>query len=351
MNHNILITGAAGYIGGSVLADFLERTSGPINKANIFAVVRTEEQAQELHAAKLGVNVVQFDLADDQAVTQAVVENKIDLVIHTAGVIDHQPLSNLMKGLGELRATTGKDIYFVHTSVATLFTEDGGWSAGEVKDTNGLYEKEKEIGGPNHARLSNILVMDQAEEFGVTPFIIPVPLVYGRGTGKGRKLSVNIPAMVRASKRLRIVHKFDKDADLVQLYRLLTENILLGKPIPSGREGYYFATVHRVPWWDVMDRIAMAMHARGLVDEPTTKVWPSYDVAADTLGFPRLYIRAMGTSNGELVAVNGYKLGWQPKWTEEMFLESIDDEVQDVLELDTAQTSSLFTTLLPSSGN
>ncbi|KAJ0346032.1 hypothetical protein COL154_003046 [Colletotrichum chrysophilum] len=296
MSHNILITGAAGYIGGSVLADFLERTSGPINKANIFAVVRTEEQAQKLHAAKLGVNVVQFDLANQQAVAEAIVENKIDLVIHTAGVIDHQPLSNLMKGLGELRVATDKDVYFVHTSVATLFTEDGGWSSGEVKDTDGLYEKEKEIGGPNHARLSNILVMDQAEAFGVTPFIIPVPLVYGRGTGQGRKLSVNIPAMVRASKRLRVVHKFDKDADLVELYRLLTENILLGKPIPSGREGYYFATVHRVPWWDVMDRIAVAMHARGLVDEPTTKVWPSYDVAADTLGFPRLYIRAMGTS-------------------------------------------------------
>ncbi|KAJ0382175.1 hypothetical protein COL922a_013087 [Colletotrichum nupharicola] len=351
MSHNILITGAAVYIGGSVLADFLERTSGPINKANIFAVVRTEEQAQKLHAAKLGVNVVQFDLANQQAVAEAIVENKIDLVIHTAGVIDHQPLSNLMKGLGELHVATDKDVYFVHTSVATLFTEDGGWSSGEVKDTDGLYEKEKGIGGPNHARLSNFLVMDQAEAFGVTPFIIPVPLVYGRGTGQGRKLSVNIPAMVRVSKRLRVVHKFDKDADLVELYRLLTENILLGKPIPSGREGYYFATVHRVPWWDVMDRIAVAMHARGLVDEPTTKVWPIYDVAADTLGFPRLYIRAMGTSNGELVAVNGYKLGWQPKWTQEMFLESIDDEVQDVLELDTAQTSSLFTTLLPSSGN
>lgn len=51
------------------------------------------------------------------------------------------------------------------------------------------------------------------------------------------------------------------------------------------------------------------------------------------------------------MAVNGYKLGWQPKWTQEMFLESIDDEVQDVLELDTAQPSSLFTTLLSSSGN
>lgn len=125
------MTDIYGDSGGSVLADFLERTSGPINKANIFAVVRTEEQAQKLIAAKLGVNVVQFDLADQQAVAEAIVENKsmshplgyrnsttndflVDLVIHTAGVIDHQPLSNLIKGLGELRATTSKDVYFVH---------------------------------------------------------------------------------------------------------------------------------------------------------------------------------------------------------------------------------------------
>jgi hypothetical protein len=53
---------------------------------------------------------------------------------------------------------------------------------------------------------------------------------------------------------------------------------------------------HRIPWWDVMDRLAKALHARGLVKEPKARIWPSDEVAAETLGFPARYIRAMGTA-------------------------------------------------------
>lgn len=62
-----------------------------------------------------------------------------------------------------------------------------------------------------------------------------------------------------------------------------------------GEQGYYFAIVHRVPWWDVMQRIAEVLYASGLVTEPKPQVWPSDDMAADYLGFPRAHIRAMGT--------------------------------------------------------
>ncbi|KAL0941547.1 nad dependent epimerase dehydratase family protein [Colletotrichum truncatum] len=353
MSQNILITGAAGFIGGTVLANFIGLTEGPIAGTNIFAAVRSEEQIKKL--SKLSVNLIQLDLNDEQAVKEAILGNKIDIIVHTAGAVDPRPISNLVKGLGDRRKIKGQDTYFIHTSVATIFTEEGGWPAGEVKDTDDLFEKEKEIGGPNHVRLTNILLMDQAETLGVTAFNIPVPVVYGRGTGEGRKLSVNIPAFVRASMKHKIVYKFDKDgkppgvhvSDLADLYRLLTEKILSKEPIPSGRKGYYFATVHQLSWWEVMDRIAQAMYARGLVNEPTVQIWPNEDMAAESCGFPRLYLRAIGTSSGEHVPVNAYKLGWQPKWTREKFMESIDDEVQDVLELDRVK-ASLFDDILSS---
>lgn len=38
--------------------------------------------------------------------------------------------------------------------------------------------------------------------------------------------------------------------------------------------------------------------------------------------------------SGEIVPVNAYKLGWQPKWDQERMLASMDDEVQAVLDLD-----------------
>jgi hypothetical protein len=83
---------------------------------------------------------------------------------------------------------------------------------------------------------------------------------------------------------------------LVALYAILTEKILQRIPIPSGKDGYYFALAHTVNWWDIMEGLAKALYARGLVEEPKTKLWPSDDVAADYLGFPRMFVRAMGTT-------------------------------------------------------
>ncbi|KAI0881295.1 NAD(P)-binding protein [Annulohypoxylon maeteangense] len=327
MAQNILITGAAGYVGGSVLAEFISRTKSPIKAANLHAAVRTEEQVKAL--SKLGVNVIQLDLSDEASVITAVLQNEIDIAIHTASSAD----SSL-------------------SSITTLFSEDGGWTYGEVKDSDPIYEKDKQIGRSHPARATNLLVIEQAKELGVTSFIVPVPPTYGRGTGEWRKLSVNIPAYVRVSIANKVVYKFDRNgsppalhiSDLVTIYALIVEKILQKEPIPSGEEGYYFAAVHRAPWWEIMQLLADGLYARGLVKEPKVQVWPSYDEAADQLGLPRLYVRAIGTSSGDLVPVHPYQLGWKPQWDQKRFLESMDDEIQAVLDLDTVKPT-LFDSL------
>jgi hypothetical protein len=104
------------------------------------------------------------------------------------------------------------------------------------------------------------------------------------------------------------------------------------------------------------DKIAERLYSRGLVTEPKAKIWSDYYTAADSLGFPRAYIGAMGTHkwvifetevsllltrlSGQLVPANVYELGWKPKWdSEEKFLNQIDDEIKDVQELDTVKMS------------
>ncbi|VUC22173.1 unnamed protein product [Clonostachys rosea] len=339
--YNVLITGTSGFIGGSLLADLLSRTDGPIKNAKIFAAARSDEQVESV--SKLGINVLQIDLMDEKSVLNAVLKNEIDIIVHTAGAILPQMATNLIKSLGERRRASGTETHYIHTSVATMFSEEGGWPYGQVKDSDdSILEKEKEIGEANPI---NVLVAELGKAEGVTTYNVPVPTVYGRGTGEWRKLSVNIPAITRASMKLKTVYKFEKDghppaihiSDLTALYAAILEKIILKETIPSGEKGYYFAMAHKSPWWEVMERLAQSMHARGLVSEPTAKVWPSYEVAAEHTGFPLIFIRAIGTSNGDLVPVNGPKIGWQPKWTEKMYLDSIDDEVQAVLDLDTVK--------------
>ncbi|KAF2181555.1 NAD(P)-binding protein [Zopfia rhizophila CBS 207.26] len=352
MTQNILITGAAGYIGGSILADFLSRTSSPIKDSRIYATVRSEEQAQRLSKID-GVNVIQVDLSDEASVSEAVLRNEIDIVLHIASSMATQLAANLINALGERRKASGAQTYFVQSSVTALLSIEGGWPYGEVKDTDAIFEKEKEIGGPNPVRQTNILVTELAKAQGVTSFNVALPHVYGTGSGEWSKLSSSIPTYVRTSIAHKQVYKFDVEgrppavhiSDLVSLYALLTTKILQKEPMPSGEQGHYFGFNHRSPYWAVMDRIATSLHARGLVADASVKTWPSYKMAAEAMSLPELYIRAMCTSTGDLVPVNAYKIGWQPEWTEERYLADIDAEVQAALDLDMIK-SSRYDTLL-----
>ena len=77
--------------------------------------------------------------------------------------------SHLIKALGQRRKVSGEETYFIHvslssiylpdnslnsgqSSVTTLFSAEGGWPYGEVRDTDPIFEKEKQIGGPNPVR-------------------------------------------------------------------------------------------------------------------------------------------------------------------------------------------------------
>ena len=58
------------YSGGSVIAGLLNPEQGGLHPGNLTAIVRTDDQAQKL--ANLGINVLNIDLTDGQAVTDAV---------------------------------------------------------------------------------------------------------------------------------------------------------------------------------------------------------------------------------------------------------------------------------------
>ena len=85
-------------------------------------------------------------------------------------------------------------------------------------------------------------------------------------------------------------------SDIVTLYIQLISSIIQRSPIPSGAQGYYFATVHRLPWWEVLGRLATGLHTRGLVTSTTVSNWPSEKMAAESLGFPEQFVRGMGTA-------------------------------------------------------
>ncbi|KAJ5166464.1 uncharacterized protein N7482_005245, partial [Penicillium canariense] len=349
MNANIFVTGSGGYIGGSIVADFARHKGGLLETATIHAAVRTEEQARSLSTSTLDVTVVQIDLSNPYALAGYMVRNDISIVIHTATSIDAEVTESLITAMRKRRETNGKAACFIHTSGLWSFDENSGWPFGKVKDDDPVYFLEKQCTESHVTWQIDVSVAEQVPAAGLTGMIVMPPTVHGRGSGTWNKLSLQIPALIKAAIQHKQVYKFAKDrevamihiSDLTAFYALLTEAILQQKDLPTGRDGYYFIVSHTVRWWDILEHLAAAMHARGLVTEPTVKVWPNDEFMEEALGVPANMAHTVWDFSPQVGCVNKDKVGWKPVWNRERFLKSIDQEIDDFLELGMPKSSLL----------
>jgi hypothetical protein len=85
----------------------------------------------------------------------------VDVVIQVASSINKPLALNIIKALGERHKTSGQETYLIYvswnepfrfgptltgqSSFATLFSPEAGWRYGQAKDTDSLFEREKEL--------------------------------------------------------------------------------------------------------------------------------------------------------------------------------------------------------------
>ncbi|KAK2753263.1 hypothetical protein FQN54_007954 [Arachnomyces sp. PD_36] len=347
MSSKILVTGAAGYIGGSIVADFLSDKNPFIGKGQIIAAVRSKEQVDAL--SKLGIPILQLDLSDEQVVADAIASHNVNIIINTTSAIDPAASLILINALNKFGETSGKKTYFIHTSGLSGFFPNTGWPEGDFKDTDGVFETEKKFADSFPVRNTDVTIIEHAEKQGVTSFRVIPPLVYGKGTGEWNKLSVNLPVSIKAALSEKALYKFPEDpknsavhiSDLTALYGLIVKKVLQGQTIPSGREGYYFGIAHDFFLGDFLDHLAVAMKSRGLITDSQVQIYPNNQVAAESLGVPEPFVRVLWNSGNNLVAQIPFRIGWEPQWSKDRFYENIDDEIDAVLELGKAKSSMI----------
>ncbi|KAK4081236.1 uncharacterized protein Triagg1_2768 [Trichoderma aggressivum f. europaeum] len=112
--HNILLTVASGYLGGSILAQLRNPSSGstePPAHDKIYALVRSEAQAQAVRS--YGAEPASFDPGDEAAIESFVLDRQISVVVWLIDVVSVERQTLFIRALATLRQQTGKEVHFL----------------------------------------------------------------------------------------------------------------------------------------------------------------------------------------------------------------------------------------------
>ncbi|MDQ7977815.1 NAD-dependent epimerase/dehydratase family protein [Paraburkholderia sp. SARCC-3016] len=286
---NIFITGANGFIGGSIAAG-LARAGHRVT-----GLIRKPEQAAELE--RLGIVPVIGSLDDRELlVAQA---QAADAVINAASSDHRGAVEALIEGLA------GSNKPFLHTSGSSIVGDASGGEAGSA-----AIHREDSLPEPTADKAARVaidrLVLDAAKR-GIRSAVLCNTLIYGHGAIKG-SASVQLPRLIRQAQKSGIVRHVGSGGniwsnvhidDVVELYRLALDKT------PAGT--FYFVESGEASFREMSTAIADALGLGAPQDWPleaAKKEW-GYEMASYGLGSNS---RVRGTRAREL-------LGWTPKRT------------------------------------
>ncbi|KAI0900217.1 NAD dependent epimerase/dehydratase family protein [Annulohypoxylon nitens] len=349
----ILLTGATGYIGGTILSQILSSSSPALSAVTISCLLRGPDRAAKLSSTYGSrVNpIVYKDLDDVEATVSAAAEH--DIVITTTQGWHTASSQALLRGLAQRKASTGRDVWLIHTSgTSNVSTSTLGTDVGQkvnefddVKDNIYEYEKDREQkDGPYAQRTTELAVVDKGVELGVKTLVIMSPTIFGLGTGLWNKSSIQIPLFAGAvlqSKRPLVlgdgkgVWDHVHVEDLAELYVRVLIRILEngGEGVPAGKKGIIFSANGRHSWLEVTQEVVAAFYEKGLLA----------DREVQSIGLPDL-IKILGAdvftdeilelafaSDSRTVSSVARSLGWNPTRGEEAWKQEFRDVAEAVL--------------------
>ena len=284
---NIFITGATGFIGGSVAARMM--TEGH----TVRGLVRSEAQAAR--AAALGIEPVIGDLSDADVLTREA--QQADAVINAASS-DHPAAVEAL-----LHALEGSGKPFIHTSGSSVIGDNarGEWASDIVFDEETPYTV-----APEKAKRA---ALDQsiraAAGRGVRSIILCNTMIYGNGLGV-HKDSVQIPPLVAQARKSGVARYVGRGANIwsnVHIEDVAELYLLALKQAPAG--SFYFVENGESSYADIVAAIAERL------DLGAPQGWPIEDAIAEW-GFGSA-VYSLG-SNSRVTAARARKeLGWTPK--------------------------------------
>jgi nucleoside-diphosphate-sugar epimerase len=285
----IFLTGASGYIGGSVALALLSKGH------EVRGLTRSEKSANELDS--LGIIPVLGELDNlDILKSEAF---RADAVINTANA-DH--LDSVLALLGGLTSNHQK---FIHTSGSSIIGDDARGnqlSSSIFKDDTPL-----RVDVRKQARRNIDLKVLESAAAGIQSCVIIPSLIYGYGLGI-QKNSIQVPFLVRNAIENDAVQIIGKGLnawsnvhieDLVDLYLLALEKA------PAGAS--YFAENGESTFLEIAQSISARLNIPSIEHLPA-------EIAADRWGMSRALFSLGSNSRVRSVRARS-ELNWKPKHT------------------------------------
>jgi len=282
----VFVTGATGYIGGSVSDQLVQ--SG----YQVLGLVRSEEKAKLLKDR--GIEPVLGSLDDPDVLTQAVKES--DGVIHAASA-DQQGIVEIFVAA---LAKSGK--FLIHTTGSGIANDQAdGEYAPKTRITEDTYFEPVPF---RQARVKmNRYVREAGIDQGIRTVVICPAMIYGRGRGLNTE-SDQLPKLIAISKQAGAGVYFGKGLnrysnvhidDLVDLYLLAIEKA------PSG--SFFFAENDDASFKEIAELIARTQGLGG----------KTMSVGIDALIAKFGDVGRFGVAANSFVrAANARRLGWNP---------------------------------------
>ncbi|XXG99274.1 hypothetical protein Hte_005611 [Hypoxylon texense] len=354
----ILLTGATGYIGGTILTELLNSSSPALKDATISCLLRGSDRATKL-TSTYGSRVrpiLYKDIDDLEATVAAAAQH--DLVINTTLGYHVASATALVRGLARRKAATGRDVWMVFTSgtsnvgdrpISKAWPEDVPELDDERDDVYAYEKYREEKEGPYVQRTTEMAVVDTGLELGVKTLVIMSPTIFGLGTGLFNTISIQIPAYARAVLETgRAVVVGDGGGvwdsvhirDLGELYLLVARKILEedGAGVPTGKKGILFSSNGRHSWREVAQGVADACCAEGRLAEPKVESLTLaegaevFTIVGDDEWRGETFVELAFASNSRTVSTVARKrLGWKPTRGEEAWKAGFRDDVRVVL--------------------
>jgi nucleoside-diphosphate-sugar epimerase len=282
----VFVTGASGYIGGTVAARLIARGD------SVLGLVRSREKAEAV--AGLGIEPLIGTLADPDILAEGA--RAADAVIHTASSDDPWSAEALLAAL----EGTGKS--FIQTSGSSIVADR---AAGEPSD---LVFHEDTIFDPLPERLLRVAIDERvlrAAHRGVRSIVLRPGLVYGRGAGVHRD-SIQLPKLAALARRDGVVRHVGRGLnrwahvhidDLAELFLLALDRA------PAG--SLFYVESGETAWRDIARAVGRAL---GLGDR--AEPWP---IAAAVKEWGAAAWTSFGSNSRVRADKARAMLGWQAK--------------------------------------